>query len=240
VKARRWVGILICCFNSASAFGADETTVQTAVEAVHGWYHTLGDGSDQEHLKEFGAVGRGVGPLAQAHGQLAADLQKHMDRDQFFVHFRGLARMRLLQAHGVTSTANENYVQVFVEEERTMAIEGIPAVAWFQGFLSVTKTPDSWKISSLDDVKPENIISTLDDPVTKRGDPVEVALTRLQCGSPEDCSVLKKTLPPNSSDRLGRVTIQTPRGMGTVGLARLHNGQWTPVDIETETGSAPK
>ena len=240
MKASNWVVTLICCFRCASTLGADETTVQTAVEAVHGWYETLGDGSDQEHLKEFGAVGHGIGPLAQAYGQLAADLQKHMDRDQFFVHFRGLARMRLLQTHGVISTANENYVQVFVEEERTMAIEGIPAVAWFQGFLSVTKTADGWKISSLDDVKPENIISTLDDPVTKHSDPVDVALARLQCGSPEDCSVLKKTLPPNSAERLGRLTIQTPRGVATVGLARLHNGQWTPVDVEMETGSVSK
>lgn len=148
--------------------------------------------------------------------------------------------MRLLQAHVVNSTAKENYVQVFVEEERTMAIEGIPAVAWFQGFLGVTKTADGWKISSLEDVKPENIISTLDDPLTKRSDPVEVALARLQCGSPEDCGVLKKVLPANSAERLGRVTIQTPRGLGTVGLARLHNGEWTPVDMEMETGSASK
>jgi hypothetical protein len=214
--------------------------VQFALEAVHRWYDTLGDGSDQEHLKEFGIVGRGIGPLAQAHAQLAAELQKHMDREQFLVHFRGLARMRLLQAHGIRETARDNLVQVFVEEERTMAIEGIPAVAWFQGFVSVTKTADGWRISSLEDVKPEDIIGALDDMGPRNIDPVEVAIARLQCESAEDCNVIKKALPPNSTERLGRVTIQTPRGTNTVCLARLHNGEWMPVDTETETGSASR
>jgi hypothetical protein len=163
-----------------------------------------------------------------------------MDRDQFLVHFRGLARMRLLQAHGIRATARDNLVQVFVEEERTMAIEGIPAVAWFEGFVSVIKTSDGWRICSLEDVKPEDIISALDDPGSRHTDPVEVAIARLQCESAEDCNVVKKALPPNSTERLGRVIIQTPRGTNTVCLARLHSGEWMPVDTEAEAGSASK
>jgi hypothetical protein len=240
VKIRVGIAVLLCCFSCVGVLRADETGVQAAVDAVHRWYDALGNGSDQDHLNEFGIVGRGVGQLAQAHAQLAAELQKRMDREQFLVHFRGLARMRLLQAHGIKATARDNLVQVFVEEERTMVIEGIPAVAWFQGFVSVTKTADGWRISSLEDVKPEDIIGALDDPGPRHIDPVEVAIAHLQCETTEDCNVMKKALPPNSTERLGRVTIQTPRGTNTVCLVRLHDGEWMAVDTEVETGGASK
>jgi hypothetical protein len=204
---------------------------------VHSWYTTIGDGSDQEHLKEFGTIGGGVGPLVEAHQQLAAQLKQHMDRDQFLLHYRGLAHMRLLQAHPVLTTARDNYVRVFVEEERTMAIEGLPVMAWFQGFIDVAKLQDGWKISSLDGVKPENIIEALDERALRRDDPVEAALAQLKCKA-EECSVTKKTLPPNSTERLGRVTIQTPHGTDTISLAHLHDGQWLAVYTEVEVGAS--
>ena len=231
--------LVLCCLCRIPAHAASETTVAAALAAVHSWYETIGDGSDQEHLKEFGTVGSGVGSLVHAYQQLANQLKDHMDRDQFLVHYRGLARMHLLQAHAVTTTARDNYVQVFVEEERTMAIEGIPAMAWFEGFIDVTKAPDGWKISSLENVKPEDIIDALENRAQRRDDPAEAALARLHCKS-EDCSVIRKALPPNSMERLARVMIQTARGLETVSLARLRDGEWLPIDIEVETNGAPK
>lgn len=232
--------ILLYCFIAAPAFAAEEVTVQAALEAVHGWYEALGNGSDQQHLKEFGVVGTGEGALLQAYQQLATELKQHMDRDQFLVHFRGLARMRLLQAHGLNTTAHENHVRVFVEEERTMAIEGVPVMAWFEGLIDVTKTQEGWKVSSIEDVKPEDIIDALRDGPAWHGDPVEIAMAHLQCRSVEDCSVIKKAFPPNSAERLGRVTIQTPHGVDTVSLARLHDGEWMPIDTEVEATGASK
>lgn len=237
----KWIPVLLCCVSCARVYAADETAAQAAVEAVHAWYQTLGNGSDQEHLKEFGTVGGGVGPLMAAHQQLAAQLKARMDRDQFLVHYRGLAHMRLLQAHAVATSARGNYAQVFVEEERVMAIEGLPAMAWFEGLIEVTKTQEGWRISSLEQVKPEDLIDTLaDHSPALHGDPVDVAMTHLQCKS-EDCTVMRKAFPPpNATERLGRVTIQTPRGVNTVSLARLHDGEWVCIDTEAETTTTPK
>ena len=231
--------VLLGCLGCVQLNAGSETAAEAALQAVHSWYDTVDDGSDQDHLKEFGLVGSGVGPLVQAHQQLAAQLKRHMDRDQFLVHYRGLARMQLLQAHAVSTTARDNYVQVFVEEERTMAIEGIPVVAWFEGFIDVAKTQDGWKISSLENVKPEDIIDALGNHAPRRDDPVEAAWARLQCKA-EDCSVIRRALPPNSKERLGRVTIQTSHGIDTVSLARLHDGEWLPIDTETEAIPAHK
>lgn len=231
--------VLICCLRCVHVHAASEATVEAALQAVHSWYDTIDDGSDQEHLKEFGLVGSGVGPLVQAHQQLAAQLRAHMDRDQFLVHYRGLARMHLLQAHAVSATARDNYAQVFVEEERTMAIEGVPVVAWFEGFIDVTKTPDGWKISSLENVKPEDIIDALGNNTPRHDNAVEAALARLQCKA-EDCSVVRRTLPPNGTERMARVTIQRQHDIDTVSLAHLHDGEWLPVDTEIEAIPAPK
>ncbi len=214
--------------------------MEAAVAAVHGWYETLGDGSDQEHLKEFGTVGAGTGPLVQAYEQLAPALRKQMNQQEFLAHFRGLARMRLLQEHPSGTAVQEDSMEVFVEEERTMAIEGIPAMAWFQGFVTVTRTSEGWRISSIENVKPEDIIDALSDQMAWRSNAVDVAMARLQCASTEECSLAKKALPQNGAERLARVTIQTAHGMRTVSLARLHDGEWMAVDTEAETGSTPK
>lgn len=227
--------VLLCFFSAVPVLAAGETTVEAAaLEAVRGWYQALGNGSDQEHLTEFKTVGAGQGALIHAHQLLAAELQQHMNRDQFLVHFRGLARMRLLQAYAVVRTAAENHVRVFVEEERTMAIEGVPVMAWFEGFIDVTKTQEGWRISSLEDVKPEDIIGALGDHGPGHGDPVELAMAHLQCKGAEDCTVIRKAFPVNSTGRLSRVAIQTPHGIDIVSLARLHDGEWIPIDIEPE------
>lgn len=213
--------------------------MQAAVTAVHVWYDTLSRGSDQEHLTEFGTVGGGVGPLVEAYQQLAPALKQRMDRGQFLVHYRGLARMHLLQAYPVLTSAHDNYVQVFVEEERTMAIEGVPLMAWFEGTVELTKGQDGWKVSSLENVKPEDLIDALGDHTPWHDDPVDVAMARVGCKS-EVCSVLKKALPPNSTERVGRVTIQTLRGVNTVSLARLHDGEWLAIDMEAEANNTSK
>lgn len=236
----KWAVLLMCCLVCAPVHAADEVAMQAAVMAVHIWYDTLSRGSDQEHLTEFGTVGGGVGPLVEAYQQLAADLKQHMDRGQFLVHYRGLARMHLLQAHPVLTSARDNYVQVFVEEERTMAIEGVPVMAWFDGTIELTKGQDGgWKISSLENVKPEDLIDALSDHTPWHDDPIDVAMARVGCKS-EVCSVLKKALPPNSAERLARVTVQSIRGVNTVSLARLHDGEWLPLDVEPEANNPSK
>jgi len=211
-----------------------------AVSAVHLWYETLGDGSDQEHLKEFGIVGGGQGPLVHAYEQLAAPLRKQMNREEFLAHFRGLARMRLLEAYAVNANMREDSVQVFVEEERTMVIEGIPAMAWFEGMLTLSRTPEGWRISSLENVKPEDLIDALDDRTPSRGDPVQAARAALQCGSKDDCTVMRKAAAQNGAERLSKVTVETPRGIQTVWLVHLHDGDWKAIDTEVEAGATSK
>src|SRR5712691_9479564 len=110
---------------------------QDAPAAVRAWYKLAGAGSDQAHLLRYGTVGGGPYPLTQAYQQLAPSLRQQMTEAQFFERFRGLAHLELLQAHVVDSGADKPDLQVFVEEERTMDFAGVPAVAWYKGFLVI-------------------------------------------------------------------------------------------------------
>src|SRR5437588_11923944 len=67
--------------------------------AVQAWYKLAGEGADQARLSRYGTVGGGPEPLTEAYRQFAASLRRQMTEAQFFEHFRGLAHLRLLQAH---------------------------------------------------------------------------------------------------------------------------------------------
>src|SRR5262249_49517597 len=155
----------------------------------------------QAHLIDFGAVGSGPAPLEEAYRQLAPSLRQRMTRDQFFAHFQGLAHLKLLQAHA--AYVADKPARIFVEEERTMVINGIPAVAWYAGVVAMTLTPDGWKVSSLQDVRPEDIISLeLGGHQPWRADPEYVALVQFHCFEPvANCKVISNSLSSGNAPR---------------------------------------
>ena len=125
-------------------------------------------------------MGEGVGPLQDAYQALSPTLRGEMTSDEFLAGYRGLAHLSLLQSHLVASSPDS--AQVFVEEERTLAMEGLPVMAWFVGSVTVTRTAEGWKISDLKGLKPEDIISTLiGGHMAGYFEASEVAMARLRC-----------------------------------------------------------
>jgi hypothetical protein len=226
------------CLGIEAASGAEDD----AVAAVRAWYQVAEKGSDQSHLLDYGTVGGGPFPLTQAYGMLAPSLRSKMTEPQFFEHFRGLAQVRLLQAHAIHGGQPEQSVQVFVEEQRTLVMQGVPAVAWFQGLLTVSHTPAGWRIADLSQVKPENIISFgLGGHQPWVFNPEDVALvnTDQACcanGSP-DCREIGKTVAAD-----GETAEATTRACGRVYRARLtklHSGVWVFLDKALLPNEAP-
>jgi hypothetical protein len=164
---------------------------------------------------------------------------------QFFAHYRGLARLKLLQAHA--ANGGQRMLRVFVEEERIAVLAGVPAMAWFAGFIEVTPTSHGWKISSFKDVKPEDIITMpLGGHQPWRANPEDVALVGLRCfPNGPGCKIVSNSLsltgrnPADSSTarQPAILTIQTPGGRRRVELARLHSGEWVIVRDEPAAGS---
>ncbi len=212
-----------------------------AEDAVRAWYQIVDDGSDQAHLKEFGTIGEGPGPLQDAYQTLAPTLRGQMTFEEFLAGYRGLAHLSLLQSHAIPGAPSDS-AQVFVEEERIMVMEGVPVTAWFVGPVTVTKMSDVWRISDLKDVKPEDIISTLAGGGHMPGhlEAPEVAMASLHCNATSSCMTKTKLLPQNTATRLGRVTVQTQDGLYTVSLAKLHDGVWIVIETKQETGSPGK
>lgn len=220
--ALRWIAVLVLAASSGYCWAAEPC--DEAVTAVLAWYNTIGDGSNQAEMSGFGTVGDGPQPLAEAYQQLHPSLRQRMSELGFFVYFRGLARLRLLQVRPSCDGQPPESAKILVEEERTLVIEGIPAVAWYWGFLAVTQTPQGWRISDLDDIHPEDIISLpLGGHMPYRGNPAEVAKAYMQCPRQARCEVIETLLHhgvpialPNANSGPARTVIRPDGSLGVV------------------------
>jgi hypothetical protein len=227
---RSLIPILLIALDHQSWAQGDRN--QDAAAAVQAWYKLAGNGADQAHLLRYGTVGGGPYPLTKAYQQLAPSLRQQMTEAQFFEHFRGLAHLELLQAHVVDSDADRPDLQVFVEEERTMDFAGVPAVAWYKGTLAMTQTADGWKISSLKDITPEDIIShSLGGHMPWVFEPEQVATLSIQpcCsnGAP-NCKQIGKTI--SSNGQTAEVSISACGAAYQVRVAKVHSGEWIFLD----------
>jgi hypothetical protein len=161
------------------------------------WYGTIGDGSNQRDLLDYGTVGGSSYPLTEAYRQLDDSLRLEMTEAQFFAHFRGLAQLKLLQTHAACEGEVSGSARVLVEEERTFAIEGIPGIAWYWGFVTLTKTPLGWRISELKGVHPEDIITlALGGHMPYRENPDEMAMVYFQCARQASCKLIESSRRP--------------------------------------------
>lgn len=228
------ISAALACFASSGA----STEPQDVVRA---WYDTIDDASDQARLVEYGNVGSGLAPLERAYEQLAPTLRAELPKEDFLMKYRGLAQLRVLQVHPIENERAPGNTEVFVEEERTMVIEGTPVLAWFKGTLELKNSAGTWQISGLKNLKPEDIISPLDGRTASQQDPEDVARAACQCGlAQQDCSIKTKALPPNTSKSLGKVTVQTHESTLVVSMARLHSGIWLALETKQETASPKK
>lgn len=193
--AFRWIAVLALAASSECCWAAEPC--DEAVAAVVGWYATIGNGSNQRDLLDYGTVGGGPQPLTEAYGQLDDSLRGQMSEAQFLTHFRGLAQLKLLQAHAACQGEVSGAARVFVEEGRTFAIEGIPGIAWYWGFVTLAKTPLGWRISELKGLRPEDIISlALGGHMPYRENPDEVAMVYLQCARQASCKLIESSRRP--------------------------------------------
>jgi hypothetical protein len=213
---------------------AQDSRFEDAIKAVRAWYQVIDDGSNQADMLQFGTVGSGPAPLQEAYQQLAPQLREQMSEAQFFAYFQGLANVKLLQAHASRDTATVDAVRVFVEEERVIVIQRIPAIAWYKGFIDVAHTSGGWKISNLKDVSPEDIITLpLGGHMPWKADPEEVARVSLDC-SRLNCKISGNNASAPDQRDLGseatRETVQTDRASYEIDLAKLHSGEWVVLD----------
>ena len=193
-----------------------------AVQAVSDWYKAF-DGASGSELKQFGSIGTGRSGLERAYKLLAPEFRAHTSDPVFEKEYATVAQVKLLQAHLVGVEPDDKTAQVFVEEERTVLLEGINAVTWYEGNLHVVNVNGQWQIASFA-LKPEDIISGLGGHMPWRSDPVTVAEVQLGSGF-HLCSPLAK----NSSGEVQlTVCSDQPRA---VRLTRLHNGYWHVLSV---------
>ena len=205
---------------AVTCFAADPSPCQQMTEAVRSWYSLLANGANQPDLSAFGTVGSGTGPLLKGYGALAPSLRARMSESQHMKHFRGVAEVKLLQARPACQP--DSPARVFVEEERTVVLEGFSAIAWYSGFLKMENTGRQWRIADLSDIRPEDLISLrLGGHMPWREDPVEVARLALRCDS--RCK---------AEGGLDTVSVEKNGARHLVHLAHLHNAEWTVIAID--------
>src|SRR6185436_19833974 len=91
------------------------------------------------------------GRFTRAYGLLAAALKEKISPTVFEETYAEVAHVHVLQAHLIASKSTTREGAVFVEEERTVVFNNaVPAVAWYEGTLQLTRTPDGWRITAID------------------------------------------------------------------------------------------
>ncbi len=219
---------LSACFLAAVAALAQPVTTESSsrpVRAVLAWYDIL-DGAAGAKVDQgpFGSVGIGVEGLRQAYARLAPAFQRKTSLAGFEKGYECMAHVELLQAHLGKLDDPSGKATVFVEEERTLLLEGIGVVAWYAGLLQLARDPGGWKIAGFN-LEAEDIISDYGGHQPWRGDPVEVA-EALQYGE-QACSPGE----PPVARHVAVVEICGSRRY-RVRLVEMHNEHWYQISTD--------
>jgi hypothetical protein len=199
-------------------------------QAVRDWYKAF-EGSAGVRAQYQGYVG---GWFTRAYDLLAPALKDKMSPMVFEETYAEVAHVQLLQAHLIASKGTTREGAVFVEEERTVVFKNaVPAVAWYEGTLQLTRTPDGWRITAID-VHPEDLISvSYGGHQPWRNDPVEVARIAVQpiygvSALPASCTTRAPALESGIAD------IDVCGDSRTrVRVVKLHSGEWRVINVES-------
>jgi len=199
-------------------------------QAVRDWYKAF-DGSAGVRAQYGGYVG---GRFTRAYQLLAPSLKEKMPPKAFEDTYAELAHVQLLQAHLMASKSTAREGAVFVEEERTVVFnDAVPAVAWYEGTLQLTRTPDGWRITAID-VHAEDLISVnYGGHQPWRNDPVEVARIAVQPiygvrALPASCT----TRAPAFGSRIADIDV-CGDSRTRVRVVKLHSGEWRVINVES-------
>lgn len=220
-----YVRILVLLWFGVAAQILHGAAAEPPVAAVEDWYKILGDASGAE-AQYGGTVAGGTAGLSQAYQRLAPSLRSSLTEAVFDRRYARIAHVTLLQAHLVRMDIANHAATVFVEEERTVVLEKIPAVAWYAGEVRLMESAGEWKISGFD-LAVEDIISlAYGGHMPYRSDPNEVS--RVAVGQDTHlCSEGKSKIEQNAAT----VYVCNPL-KHTVRLVQLHSGEWRTIGIE--------
>jgi len=221
-------GVFLLAFLLAS-FVAQSVSNEVE-QSVRDWYRAF-EGSAGVRAQYQGYVG---GRFTRAYDLLAPALKGKMSRMVFEETYAELAHVQLLQAHLVAAKSTARESVVFVEEERTVVFNNaVPAVAWYEGTLQLTRTPDGWRITAID-VHPEDLISVnYGGHQPWRNDPVEVARIAVQplygvSALPASCTTRAAALESGMAD----IDV-CGDSRARVRVVKLHSGEWRVITVES-------
>jgi hypothetical protein len=208
------------------------------VQAVRAWYTVFDDASGAKG-QYSGFVGNGSGPFPKAYQLLSPMLQARMSELTFEESYAQVAHMELLQANLARLDQKAGEADVFVEEERTVVLDRIPAVAWYEGTLHLTETSGARHIAEIA-LTPEDIISmTYGGHQPWLGDPLEVA---------KYASGQSQTNNSNSGQPCSSAVPQPRSGILEVDICgnrryrvrmvKLHSGEWRVISTDPPPTSA--
>ncbi len=202
-------------------------------QAVQAWYRAF-EGCAGTRAQYGGYVG---GRFDKAYGLLAPTLKDKMTDAAFEETYAELANMKFLQAHLASMDNSAGNADVYVEEERTVVFNNIPAVAWYQGTLHVTRSAGDWQIAGID-LRPEDLISVnFGGHMPWRNNPVEVA--QIAARPPDSC------MKPDYKyyDLVKKYQTDIASGIADIDLCgdsryvvrlfKLHSGEWRVLKIQS-------
>jgi hypothetical protein len=199
-------------------------------QSVRDWYKAF-EGSAGVRAQYQGYVG---GRFTRAYDLLAPALKEKISPVLFEETYAELAHVQLLQAHLIASKTSTREGAVFVEEERTVVFnKAVPAVAWYEGTLQLTRTSDGWRITAID-IHPEDLISVnYGGHQPWRNDPAEVARIAVQpiygvSGLPASCT----TRAPARESGIADIDV-CGDSRARVRVVKLHSGEWRVIDVES-------
>lgn len=117
----------------------DADQKQAIRDAVGSWYTTLCDDAMD---------------IAGAYKALAPGLQRQLSSEEFQSLYKNTVHVNLTQIH--LGDADASHAKVLVEEQRTGIIDGIAAMTWYAGWLTLERPYHGWQITGID-LKPEDI-----------------------------------------------------------------------------------
>ncbi len=162
-----------------------------------------------------------------------------MPKAAFEETYAELANMTLLQARLARIDDTAGSAEVFVEEERTVVFNGsVPAVAWYEGTLHLSRNGGGWQITEID-LHPEDLISVnYGGHSPWRNGAISVAQVATPGGS-NSCVMTDSKF----TDLANKYSTEIASGIADIDICgdsryvvrvvKLHSGEWRVIKIES-------
>src|ERR1700693_3702736 len=116
--------------------GVASPPVADPLQSARAWYAVIGPGSGSAVAFDYGTLG-GSRPYEEGYAMLDSGFRAKESLTAFLTGFARTAYIRLGQAE--LMEADEASATVFVEDERDMHLEGLPATVRYFGHVRLTR-----------------------------------------------------------------------------------------------------